>query len=88
MAEAPWDPFRDPHGTDDGLFTCIRACLPAIISYALPTNRASERVMEKQGFRYERDIVHAGLPHVFYRLTAAQWREDGAPGRPGRRDDG
>jgi hypothetical protein len=30
--------------------------------------------MAKQGFRYERDIVHAALPHVFYRLTAAEWR--------------
>jgi len=24
-------------------------------------------VMEKSGFEYERDIVHAGLPHVLYR---------------------
>jgi RimJ/RimL family protein N-acetyltransferase len=29
---------------------------------------ASQRVMEKQGFRYERDIIHAGLPHRFINL--------------------
>jgi [ribosomal protein S5]-alanine N-acetyltransferase len=52
--------------------------LPTVVAFTLPTNRASRRVMEKQGFQYERDIVHAGLPHVFYRLTAARWREIGA----------
>jgi hypothetical protein len=26
-------------------------------------------VMEKLGMRYERDVEHAGLPHVLYRLT-------------------
>ncbi len=58
-----------------------RLGLPDLVCLTLTTNRASQRVMEKAGFRYERDIVHAGLPHVFYRLTAAQWREDRAPGR-------
>jgi RimJ/RimL family protein N-acetyltransferase len=29
---------------------------------------ASRRVMEKLGMAYERDVVHAGLPHVLYRL--------------------
>jgi ribosomal-protein-alanine N-acetyltransferase len=38
-----------------------------IIAFALPTNIASRRVMEKAGFEFERDIVHAGLPHVLYR---------------------
>jgi [ribosomal protein S5]-alanine N-acetyltransferase len=38
-----------------------------IIAFALPTNIASRRVMEKAGFRFERDVVHAGLPHVLYR---------------------
>jgi hypothetical protein len=28
-------------------------------------------VMEKAGFEYERDIVHAGLPHVLYRRRRA-----------------
>ena len=38
-----------------------------IVAFTLPTNIASRRVMEKSGFEYERDIVHAGLPHVLYR---------------------
>jgi len=38
-----------------------------LVAFTLPDNRASRRVMEKAGFAYERDIVHAGLPHVLYR---------------------
>lgn len=38
-----------------------------IVAFTLPSNAASRRVMEKAGFAYERDIVHAGLPHVLYR---------------------
>ena len=48
-----------------------------VVCFTLTTNRASQRVMEKAGFEYERDIVHAGLPHVFYRLTASGWKERG-----------
>ncbi len=46
-----------------------------LISFTLPTNRASRRVMEKAGFAYERDGVYADMPHVFYRLTVQRWRE-------------
>ena len=49
--------------------------LADLVSFTLPTNRASQRVMEKAGFRYERDVIHADLPHVFYRLTEQQWRK-------------
>jgi ribosomal-protein-alanine N-acetyltransferase len=45
-----------------------------LVCFALTTNRASQRVMEKAGFEYERDVVHAGLPHVLYRITASGWR--------------
>jgi [ribosomal protein S5]-alanine N-acetyltransferase len=41
-----------------------------VVAYALPENLASRRVMEKLGFAYERDVEHAGLPHVLYRLHA------------------
>lgn len=44
------------------------------ICYTLTTNRASQRVMEKLGFRFEKEMIHAGLPHVFYRMTAADFR--------------
>ena len=48
-----------------------------IIAFTLPDNVASRRVMEKTGFLYERDIVHAALRHVLYRLK----RADLTPGR-------
>jgi RimJ/RimL family protein N-acetyltransferase/ubiquinone/menaquinone biosynthesis C-methylase UbiE len=43
--------------------------LRELVGYTLPTNAASRRVLERAGFRYERDVVHAGLPHVFYRRS-------------------
>ena len=42
-----------------------------IVAFTLTTNGASRRVMEKLGFRFERDIIHAGLPHVLNRLDMA-----------------
>jgi ribosomal-protein-alanine N-acetyltransferase len=44
-----------------------------IVAFTLPTNLASRRVMEKIGFAFERDIVHAGLPHVLYRIQREQF---------------
>jgi RimJ/RimL family protein N-acetyltransferase len=51
---------------------CVEAAfgplgLLELVAFTLPDNTASRRVMEKAGFTYERDIVHAGLPHVLYR---------------------
>jgi len=43
--------------------------LPSLYCYTLPTNRASQRVMEKVGFVFERDGYWADLPHVFFRLV-------------------
>lgn len=40
--------------------------LAELVAYTLPDNVASRRVMEKTGFAYQRDIVHADLPHVLY----------------------
>ena len=48
--------------------------LAEIWSWALPDNLASQRVMEKLGFRYERDFDFAGLLHRFYRLVAGEWK--------------
>ncbi|MBV9656506.1 MAG: GNAT family N-acetyltransferase [Verrucomicrobia bacterium] len=41
--------------------------LNEIAAWTLKTNRGSQRVLEKSGFVYERDILHADRPHVFYR---------------------
>jgi ribosomal-protein-alanine N-acetyltransferase len=48
--------------------------LADVISLTLPDNVASRRVMEKLGFAFERDTVHADLPHVLYRLSASSAR--------------
>ncbi|HTU17891.1 MAG TPA: GNAT family N-acetyltransferase [Gemmataceae bacterium] len=45
--------------------------LPELVCFTLTTNRASQRVMQKVGFRYERDIVYKDLPHVLYRLRGS-----------------
>jgi RimJ/RimL family protein N-acetyltransferase len=44
--------------------------LDEVIAFALTTNTASRRVMEKVGFEYDRDITHARAPHALYRLRA------------------
>jgi ribosomal-protein-alanine N-acetyltransferase len=44
--------------------------LDQIVAFTLPHNGASRAVMEHCGFKYDRYIVHAGLPHVLYVLEA------------------
>ena len=41
-----------------------------LVAYTEPTNAASRRVLEKAGFRYERDVVHHGRDQVLYRKEA------------------
>lgn len=45
--------------------------LPSLVAITTPANLASQRVMTKAGLVYERDIVHAGVPHVLFRTVAA-----------------
>jgi ribosomal-protein-alanine N-acetyltransferase len=49
--------------------------LDEVISGTMVTNVASRGVMEKIGFVYDRDVVHADLPHVLYRLDRRTWEE-------------
>jgi [ribosomal protein S5]-alanine N-acetyltransferase len=44
-----------------------RLGLEEVVAFTLPHNIASRRLMEKAGFRYQRDIEWARLPHVLYR---------------------
>ena len=46
--------------------------LTQLVTFALTTNHASRRVMEKVGFTFERELVHGvrNLPHVLYRITS------------------
>src|SRR5215211_1527255 len=53
-----------------------RLGMEELVCFTLTTNRASQRVMEKVGFEYERDVVHAGQPHVLYRLSASGWNSE------------
>ena len=58
--------------------------LTELVALTLPHTAASRRVMEKVGFTYDRDIVHAGLGHVLYRLArppggGPAGASDGAP---------
>lgn len=50
--------------------------LREVVAMALPDNLASRRVAEKIGMRAEREIEHAGLPHVLYRFAL---RDGAAP---------
>jgi len=43
--------------------------LPRIVAIAQLENRASTRVMERIGMKFERETVHKGIPVVLYALT-------------------
>jgi len=48
--------------------------LPSLVSFAVPTNLPSLRIMEKLGFAFERDFRDKnGVPQVLYRLVPAMW---------------
>jgi RimJ/RimL family protein N-acetyltransferase len=36
----------------------------------MPANRASIRVMEKLGMKFEREITHRGIPGVMYAIDS------------------
>jgi [ribosomal protein S5]-alanine N-acetyltransferase len=50
-----------------------------VVSFTLPDNHASRRVMEKLGFEFERDVIHAGLPHVLYRCFSTSSARSTSP---------
>ena len=41
--------------------------IDSVVAFALVDNVASRRVMTKAGMSFERDLRHAGKPHVLYR---------------------
>ena len=47
--------------------------LERIVAFTLPHNKGSRSVMEHCGFTYQRDILHAGLPHILYHLDSASY---------------
>lgn len=44
--------------------------LSTLVAFTLSDHRASIRVMEKAGLRFERAILHREKPHVLYRIDA------------------
>jgi RimJ/RimL family protein N-acetyltransferase len=51
----------------------VRLGIREIVSYVLPGNHASRRVVEKAGFVRERPFMHARRQHLLYRLKAGAW---------------
>jgi RimJ/RimL family protein N-acetyltransferase len=49
-----------------------RLGLSSMVAITTPANLASQRVMTKAGLLYERDIVHAGVPHLLFRTTQSE----------------
>jgi [ribosomal protein S5]-alanine N-acetyltransferase len=47
--------------------------LRSLVSFTLTTNLASQHVIEKTGFKYEKDIELGGEPHVLYRLSVGDY---------------
>ena len=48
--------------------------LDEVVAFTLPTNTPSRAVLERLGFTFAGDVVHADLLHVLYRLPAAAHR--------------
>jgi len=46
--------------------------LEELVCFTLHENKASQRVVEKLGFQYEKDIMHVNLPHFLYRLKVPE----------------
>ena len=42
--------------------------LPELVCFTLPENARSLAVMQRVGFQYQRDFIHAGRPHRLHRL--------------------
>jgi RimJ/RimL family protein N-acetyltransferase len=73
--ELPWS--IEPHLHGNGLATeaATAACdwarelgFEQVIALTLPHNVASQRVAQKAGFEQAGECVHAGLPHLLFRL--------------------
>jgi len=74
--ELPWS--IEPHLHGHGLATeaAIAAChqarelgLEQVVALVLPTNAPSRRVAEKAGFEEDGEVIHAGLPHLLFRMS-------------------
>jgi RimJ/RimL family protein N-acetyltransferase len=44
----------------------------SIVAITTPANLASQRVLLKAGLVYQRDVIHAGVPHLLFRHDAGR----------------
>jgi RimJ/RimL family protein N-acetyltransferase len=73
--ELPWSIEPRLHGRGLATEAAIAACsharelgLEQVVALVLPTNLPSQRVAEKAGFERDGEVIHAGLPHLLWRL--------------------
>jgi RimJ/RimL family protein N-acetyltransferase len=73
--ELPWSIEPSLHGRGLATEAALAACnharelgLAQVIALVLPTNVPSQRVAEKAGFEQDGEVIHAGLPHLLWRL--------------------
>ena len=76
--EAPWTIRSDKWGRGYASEAAAAALawarslrLTEVIALVRPDNPASRRVAKKAGFHFDRETVHAGLPHLLFRKTLA-----------------
>ncbi len=55
--------------------------LGQVASWTLPDNKASQRILAKLGFAYQRDFVFAGLRHRFYLIAKDDFATQAVPCR-------
>jgi RimJ/RimL family protein N-acetyltransferase len=53
--------------------------LPEVVAFTQVRNRASQRVLDKVGFRFEREFERAGEPHWLFRLRRGEEPPSGPP---------
>jgi RimJ/RimL family protein N-acetyltransferase len=73
--ELPWSIEPRLHGQGLATEAALAACnharelgLEQVIALVLPTNVPSQRVAQKAGFKEDGEVIHAGLPHLLWRL--------------------
>ncbi len=74
LAPAHW---RHGYATEAGMAARDdafgRCGLEKLISVTMQENGASQRVMQRLGFQFERDAMFRGSLHVVYSLTREEW---------------
>ena len=70
VERSQWGRGIATHIAREALDEAARLGLHGIVAFSRPENRASVRVIEKAGLLFEREVSHAGWPHVLYRTAA------------------